>query len=641
MRPQLAVLLLVVSAARVLGAPSEEHWLQLRSEHFIVLTDSNEKDARRIAAQFERMRSVFRTLIPTASSDEGAPITVLALKDQKDFRSLEPAAYLANGQLELDGLFQTTPDENYILLRVDTGASQEHPYATVYHEYTHFLNRNAERLPLWLNEGLAEFYQNTDIGDKGVLLGQPSDDDILYLRGNRLIPITTLLTIDHTSPYYHEEQKGSVFYAESWALTHYLIVNDRLHGTQCLKDYVENLANEEDSVTAAQHAFGDLDKLDTALSAYVQQADFTLFKIPIAFPVDPSTFKVAPISTPAVNAVRANILANDDRQAEALPLLAATLRKEPRNVLAHETMGFINYREGNIPVARKWYEQAVQLDSHSYLAQYYAAVFALRAGDGNDNAIESGLRASIKLNPSFAPSYDALASFYATRNKNLDEAHVLNMKAIELEPADINYRIDSATVLMEQNRPEDAIDVLKAAEHVTTDPAQLAILEQRIQQLQQYEGSLETPEARFANTSASTNETAGVSSKPEVRETFTTEHGRLVIENGGTNANFPPDGSTGPRRTVSGIVHDVKCYYPSVLSLVVQPVDQDPNAQSGAPLKLYMNDYSKVGFYTMNFKPAADLKPCTEIEGMKARIDYAQVTDKSAAGQILKVELSR
>jgi len=33
------------------------------------------------------------------------------------------------------------------------------------------------------------------------------------LRQNKLLPLATLFTVDHTSPYYHEENKGSIFYA--------------------------------------------------------------------------------------------------------------------------------------------------------------------------------------------------------------------------------------------------------------------------------------------------------------------------------------------------------------------------------------------------------------------------------------------
>ena len=66
------------------------------------------------------------------------------MKDKKAFQALEPEAYLAKGQLELAGLFLRAPDKNYVLLRLD--AQGEHPYATVYHEYTHLLLGDAEAL---------------------------------------------------------------------------------------------------------------------------------------------------------------------------------------------------------------------------------------------------------------------------------------------------------------------------------------------------------------------------------------------------------------------------------------------------------------------------------------------------------------
>jgi hypothetical protein len=41
------------------------------------------------------------------------------VKDEKDFRSLEPAAYLTKGQVKPAGLFLHALDKSYVLLRVD------------------------------------------------------------------------------------------------------------------------------------------------------------------------------------------------------------------------------------------------------------------------------------------------------------------------------------------------------------------------------------------------------------------------------------------------------------------------------------------------------------------------------------------
>jgi hypothetical protein len=314
------VFLFLLGTLSASARDSAAHWFEVRSEHFLVLTDTNEKQARRVASQFERMRSLFHLLIPAASDSAGSPVIVLALKDRKALQALEPEAYLAKGQLDLAGWFLRAPDKNYILLRLD--AQGTHPFATVYHEYTHFMMRNAsEWIPLWLNEGLSEFYQNTDIQEKDVLLGEPSQDDILYLRQNRLLPLTTLLRVDQTSPYYHEEQKASVFYAESWALTHYIEITDAQKGTSRLQHYGELLTKKEDPIAAAQQAFGDLTQLQKSLNSYISQGQFMMFKMNKVVAVDESTFQVRTIPTTDADAIRADVLVYNQRTKDAQALI--------------------------------------------------------------------------------------------------------------------------------------------------------------------------------------------------------------------------------------------------------------------------------------------------------------------------------
>src|ERR1035437_3062466 len=182
-----------------LARASTEQWLEVSSNRFTVLSNSNEKQARHVLDQFERMRWMFQVLFPRASIDPSTPMVIFAAKNEKTFQSVEPESYLAKGQLHLAGLFLRAPDKNYVLLRLD--ADEEHPFATIYHEYTHMqFSSISEWVPLWLNEGIAEFFQNTDIHEKDVSIGEPNAMDILYLRQNRLIPLPTLFKIDATSP---------------------------------------------------------------------------------------------------------------------------------------------------------------------------------------------------------------------------------------------------------------------------------------------------------------------------------------------------------------------------------------------------------------------------------------------------------
>jgi TonB family protein len=490
-------LLLTVFAALIASARDKtENWLEVRSPHFLVLSDSSEKQARHVADQFERMRFVFHTVFPHAHVDPGTPIVVLAVKDKKDFQALEPEAYLAKGQIELAGLFLRAPDKNYILLRLD--AQGEHPYATVYHEYTHLLSSRAEEwMPLWLDEGLAEFYQNTEIRDKEVLLGEPSPENILLLRQQRLLPLATLFTVDQNSPYYHEQNKGSIFYAESWALTHYFMMKDNQEKTHRLTDYRELVSQKVDAVTAAARALGDLKQLQATLEKYVAQASFYEFKASISAEVDDTTFTVQALSPTQADAVRANFLVYDQRAKDARTLLERVLRDDPSNASAHETMGYLEFRQGHLDEARKWYEQAVKLDSQSFLANYYFAAIAMNGGQlnsENKSQVENSLRAAIKLNPSFAPAYDQLAVFFGMQRQNLEEAHTLVLTAVQLDRGNLHYRLNTANILLQMERGKDAIAVLQNAMSLAKTADEVSSVHNLLEAAQKYQEAQEHAE---------------------------------------------------------------------------------------------------------------------------------------------------
>jgi len=603
----------------VLVHAKTDEWMEVRTPHFVVVTNASEKQARHVADQFERMRFVFHKAFPNAHVDPGSPIVVLALKDKKGFQALEPEAYLAKGQLQLAGLFLRAPDKNYVLLRLD--AEGEHPYSTVYHEYTHLLVSRAEEwLPLWLNEGLAQFYENTDIHDKEVLLGQPSAGSIYLLQQNKLLPLPILFTVDNKSPYYHEENKGSMFYAESWALTHYLWVKDYQDKTDRISAYAKLVSAHVDPVTAASTAFGDLKKLQSNLESYLRSG-IGYFKLPGGTDVDDSAFTVRPLTLPAADAVRADFLAYNQRFGDARALLDRVLHDDPNNVSAHETMGFLAFRDGKLDDAQRWYGQAVQLDSQSYLAHYYFAAIAMREGMPSaqrQDQIEASLKAATKLNPSFAPAFDQLAMFYGMGHKNLEEAHTASLMAVQLDPSNVGFRINVANVLMQMERPKDAIAVLQNALKLATTPGQTAMIQSQIESMQQYQVARERMAQDYREASEETaRQSAGES----------TQAGTAT----GVAPALPEDDRHGPRRTVKGTLKEVQCADPSLTLKVENP---------GKPVTLRSRNYYKIQFSALGFTPSGDLNPCKDLEGMKAKVEYFEALN-GAVGQIVAIELTK
>lgn len=604
---------LLFTALLTFARDKQGNWIQISTQHFTVVCEGNEKQARRIADQFERMRMVFHTAFPNMRVDPSAPIVVVAVKDYKSFRTLEPEAYLAKGQLELAGFFLRAPDKNYILLRLDAGG--EHPYATIYHEYTHLMLSKVEWMPLWLNEGMAEFYQNTDISEKGTVLGQPSPDDILWLRHNRLLPLPTLFGVDHNSPYYHEEQKGSIFYAESWALTHYLEVRDAQTQTNKIRDYLVLVGDQVDPVTAATRTFGDLKQLQSALDSYIAQSSFRAFRLTKELPLDGATYKIQPITPTQVDAVRADFLAYVQRENDSRSLLDAVLHDAPNNTLAHETMGYLEFRAGHLEPAQHWFAEAVKLDSQSYLANYYFAAITLNLGqfgEDIDTQIEASLQKAIKLNPSFAPSFDEMATFYAMRHKDLDKAHMLALQAIQLDPGNVRFRMTVANILVNMQRESDAVSVLRNALKIAKTQQETIMVQNQLDAIQNYQLARERNE--------------------EQARQFEKERSESASDDPGADAKPHDQALTGPRRTVIGTFKNVHCSYPAVL-------DADVEA-AGKTISLHARNFYKINFSALNYTPKAEFLPCSDLEGMHGKAEYIESSSAKTNG-LVSIELEK
>jgi len=111
-------------------------------------------------------------------------------------------------------------------------------------------------------------------------------------------------------------------------------------------------------------------------------------------------------------------------------------------------------------------------------------------GSGEDEAIESNLRKSIDLNPEFAAGHDKLAMFYAMRHRKLDEARTLSLRAVELEPSRLNYRIDCAYVLTEQQQFAEAIGVLQTALRLARTQPEVEAVQTPLTRLERYQTAL-------------------------------------------------------------------------------------------------------------------------------------------------------
>src|SRR5262249_51534375 len=153
-------------------------------------------------------RATFAMLFPNAGKKSSIATTVIVFKDDGAFKPFKP---LYEGKpINAAGYFQSGSDVNFIALNGDI----EKPNV-IYHEFVHSLTNDAtQRLPAWASEGLAEFYSTFQSSGKTVDLGRLIGYHIQLLREKPLIPLETFLAVDQKSPYYNEQAKQGMFYAQ-------------------------------------------------------------------------------------------------------------------------------------------------------------------------------------------------------------------------------------------------------------------------------------------------------------------------------------------------------------------------------------------------------------------------------------------
>jgi len=185
-------LLLAVSQHTVIAKDS---WIGVRTKNFYLIGNAGEKDIRKVGLKLEQFREVFTRLFTNMRFNTPVPTTVVVFKSDDSYAPFKPNANTA-------GYFQAGQDVNYITLTTEVRGQQD-PFSVIFHEYTHLLVENTfADVPLWFNEGLAEYYSTFTItDDQKVRLGTPIGSHVFLLRESTMLPLRTLFGVHHKSPH--------------------------------------------------------------------------------------------------------------------------------------------------------------------------------------------------------------------------------------------------------------------------------------------------------------------------------------------------------------------------------------------------------------------------------------------------------
>jgi tetratricopeptide (TPR) repeat protein len=441
----IVLILLSITITSERNVNAKDTWTSVKSKNFLLIGNASEKDIKQVALKLEQFRDVFSRLFPRLKVNSLVPTTVVVFKNDNSYRPFKISATTA-------GYFQPGPDVNYITLSAEARWEQD-PFDVIFHEYTHLLVANTlADAPTWFNEGLAEYYSTFNISnDQKVQLGNPIASHVLLLRQKQLLPLRTLFEVDHNSPYYNESNKQSIFYAQSWALMHYLMLNKNTERPDQLARFLD-LTNakvpvEEAFTKAFQTTF---DVMEKDLSNYIRQDRYRVLYGHFQHKLETDTeLQVNQLTEAETQAYLGDLLLHTSR-ADCESYLLKAIALDPNLAMAHASLGMLRFRQGKVDEARSNLERAAA-STQNYLIHYYYA-FTLSRSRPDDSAAETGyapgiaakireqLNKVIELRPDYPESYNLLAFVSLVTGNNLEETIEMMKKQIELLPGRYDFK---------------------------------------------------------------------------------------------------------------------------------------------------------------------------------------------------------
>jgi hypothetical protein len=291
-------------------------WRRAQSEHFVVYSDGSERALRDYTAKLERFDELLTSRFGGARA-EARRLPVYLVADARALRVAVPG--LPPG---IAGYYSSSDTDVFaVLVR---GESDD----ILLHEYSHHVMARAGdmRYPGWFREGFAEYFATATVTEGGAAsFGLPDPGRLQALARERRLPMDVVLRADGSLGVDSETGRG-MYYAQSWALTHWLLADTaRIRN---LSAYVRAVNGGQDPVAAWQAIFGMTpDQLTAELRTHVRgRLSYAKLDIPPISPVITVT-TLSPaadaVILPAINARSWNPAAID----EGLILMADLARE--------------------------------------------------------------------------------------------------------------------------------------------------------------------------------------------------------------------------------------------------------------------------------------------------------------------------
>jgi hypothetical protein len=189
---------------------------------------------------------------------------------------------------------------------------------------------------------------------------------------------------------------------------------------------------------------------------------------------------------------------------------------------------------------------------------------------------------------------------------------------VQLDPANLSYRLNTANVLLEMERGKDAVTVIRNAMHLAKTPEEEASAQNFLQHTEDYARMQE--QRQYDDQMKAEAKSTGVMTTVTVND---------ITPRPSRSEQLAPKG---PHRFVVGVLRNIHCDNPAMDLKVVS---------AGKTLALHSGNYYKIEYSSLGVTISSDLNPCRDLEGRPARVEYVEAADRGSAAWVFGIEIHK
>lgn len=407
-------------ALLLLAFPLQGKWWRLSSGPITLFTDGGERIGRETLDRLDLARRVYAGLWRNPGSLP-LPVVAFALTFDQRFRVLRPSAATS-------AYFQSASQRDYVVICTKCMDASR----AVFHEYFHLVMTHISGpLPQWLEEGLAEFHSTLEAADNRVRLGKPIASHLRFLAVTPLMRAEDMIAVRKDSPEYNENSKAGLFYAQSWALTHMLKLDEKYR--ERFPVFLASLAAGDSQTGAFQKAFGkSFSEAVSDLKLYLDRPTLPVVDLRVELEPASSTTQVSEIDDYEGDLAYAELAVASSHPEEADKIYRRLMRNRPIKAREANALGLVALGQKNFPEALKYFEMAMQFPD-TPAETYFEYAMLVRDTNGDRAVVQKNLEKAAERNPQFAEAHFLLGVAAANENKHAEAVEQIE-KALRVFP---------------------------------------------------------------------------------------------------------------------------------------------------------------------------------------------------------------